>query len=661
MHSAVEEIRVLIAEIVENAKSGHPGGPMGMANVMHILFSRVLSITKIDSKWINRDIFVLSNGHCCAGLYVFLHLKGFLSMEDLLHLRKIDSKTPGHPEFGRFIEATAGPLGQGVAQAVGYAIALKKNSDRYNKPALMNIFSNRVYCMVGDGCMQEGVAQEAFSVAGHLKLNNLIVIYDYNKITIDGPLSLSNSEDAGKKMRAMGFAIVEIKDPEDDEVVEEILSKKMDRPMFVIVHTTIGYDTTKKGTSAVHGSPLGKEEIELLKRKYSMDPAQSYYISEKTKEIYRECDYKINNKYYDWQKGLEKYKMFYPEEHAELTDLCTPSSIHEIVQGHMIKNMSVKNDTFSTRELSGQILSDLSKDERILGGSADLSESTCTKWEGAKVLSSSDYSGRYICYGIREHAMCGIMNGIAAYGYHRVYGSTFLNFLTYGFPAIRIAAISSYRVAILGTHDSIALGGDGPTHQPIETLALLRATPNLITFRPANRLETATAIAYSMYQSKGPCAIVLSRQKLDGFSVGTVDDVLKGAYIVCDYEIGGPVVKRGVKCPYVTLIATGSEVSLCLKVKELLCNVGCMVRLVSMVSFELFEAQDVEYKKEILDSRSIKVSIEALSTFGWSKYARYNIGIDTFGKSGPPDEVYAHFGFTPEEIAEKIYQIVADI
>lgn len=662
--SAVQEIRLLVAEIVENAGSGHPGGAMGMANIMHILYSKILNISVSDSKWINRDIFILSNGHCCAILYVCMYLKGFLTINDLMHLRKIHSNTPGHPEFSRSIEATTGPLGQGVAQAVGYAVALKSMT-KYNKPTYKKIFTNRVYCMVGDGCLQEGIAQEALSLAGSMKLNNLTVVYDYNKITIDGKLSISNTEDPAKKMRAMGYAVVEVEDSEDSEKIEELLRRKMDRPVFMIVHTVIGYDTSNKNTNLVHGSVLGQEEIDRLKRQYGIRESAKFeeYISESTREIYRKRNKEVETIYAKWKASFDSvYKTSHPEEYAEIgrSALERENTIEERVEEYMRKIEGSEKDRESTRKISGEFLNYLSETDRsIIGGSADLGGSTCTHPSGehSKAFSSGSWDGNYINYGIREHAMAGVMNGIAAYGHHRAYGGTFLNFLTYAFPAIRIAAISSFPVTVIGTHDSIFLGGDGPTHQPIETIALLRATPNLVTFRPANTVETVSSLTYSLYKSTGPCAIILSRQKVDKVPDKGVREVLKGAYVVSDYSRDTTRKTSIKKDPLkIVLMATGSEVGLALACKEILKEYS--IRVVSFISFELFEKQPEEYKKEITAESTISISIEALSTFGWAKYSKYQIGIDRFGESGSEEEIRKYFKFTPEDISDRIRRIV---
>ncbi|KAI5142029.1 transketolase [Nematocida parisii] len=705
---AVQEMRLLVAQIVQNAGEGHPGSAIGMAPLFHVLYSRVLKITKCDLKWSERDILVLSNGHSVAILYAALFCRGVLTEKDLKEYRQIGSKTPGHPEYSRdnAIDATTGPLGQGVAQAVGYAISISKKQK-----------NNRVFCILGDGCMQEGISQEAFSLAGHLQLKNLFFVFDSNKITIDGATSYSTSDDAKKRMESMNYEVLEV-DAEDTEGIEEILGKQYGRPVFLIMHSVIGKDTSVENNRKAHGSPLGEAEVAKLQEKYNLC-GKSFYISESTKEIYRKREEEVAQEYMQWKErqidnlknanagrtcnGVEEVNM--EDENKKTNNKYEKEFVQMLESQNYVEK---KKPNKSTREIFGDLVPGLLKNPNILGGSADLTESTClgaalTKkpeiTEGdhscqidPKTEKNTEENQNFIHFGIREHAMCGIVCGIALFGEHRAYCSTFLNFLAYGFPAVRIAALSEAPSVYIATHDSIALGGDGPTHQPVEMLALLRATPGLITFRPASRSEVEAAVLYAFYQSERPCVIILSRQGIEEIpekgirknskvqNTGTdnklktdvqetegiaenqsiydnsaplkntsyisrITSILQGAHIISDYSPDNSAQK-------LLLLATGSEVPLALRVKPLLNNYN--VRVVSLLSFELFQEQPQEYVEDILFC-DISVSIEALSTFGWDKYAQVQIGVDTFGASGPTSAVYEYFGFTPEKITDKIH------
>jgi len=651
---AVEEIRVFVCEIVERAKSGHPGGPLGCAPVLHVLYSRVLRVCKEEPKWMGRDIFVMSNGHCCGILYLELYLVGMIELEELLRFRRIGSKTPGHPEFSECIEATTGPLGQGVAQSVGYAMALKQMR-RFNREG-MALFENRVFCLVGDGCMQEGVSQEAFSLAGHLRLNNLVVVYDYNKITIDGSLELSSSDDVVRRMESLGFEVREVADAENLEEIEEKITRESELPVFVVVNTKIGKGSAREGSEKAHGAALGEADIAEMKKKYGIQGEM--YISEGTREIYRAQSEKNRKIYQKWKKTLEEYKNRYPKEYEQLTEKKTAEEVLRSVCAKEGAREEIEKKK-ATREHLSWVLSEVGKCERVFGGSADLSPSNLTKWSGAEVFGRGCYTGRYVHFGIREHGMCGALNGIGAYGWHRAFGSTFLNFVTYAFPAVRIAAISSYPVAVFATHDSIGLGEDGPTHQPIETLALLRATPSLVVLRPADGKETVFSVVYALFGSKSPTVVSLTRQKVPNIEGSSVEGCRKGGYVVSDYGYE----KREGRAR-VLIIGTGSEVSLALDVKEEIrkrwegagvCEVD--VRVVSLVSFEIFEEQAEAYRKDVLESE-YSFSVEASASFGWSKYSEVHFGIDRFGASAPGPDVYSHFELVPDKIAQKIMEHV---
>ncbi|OAG31402.1 transketolase [Nematocida displodere] len=640
MKKAIDRIRVFVCEMVERAKSGHPGGPLGIAPVISVLFARILSISDKDPKWMGRDVFVMSNGHCCALLYLNLHLLGLLPFEELLRFRQLGSKTPGHPEFSDVIEATTGPLGQGVGQSVGYAIALK-NLEKFNRESF-TLFRNRVFCLVGDGCMQEGVSHEAFSLAGHLVLNNLVFIYDYNQVTIDGPTSLSTSENVSQRMSALGYEVSEITDPEDLEEIEKILQAAPSKPHFIIVHTCIGKGSLKEGSEKTHGAPLGPEDIAQMKQKYQI--SENFALGEEVTQPYQQQRLKNRAAHKAWKKLLRAYAETFPEEYARLAQ--TAPEIASLAPERLLAREEARSSR-STREHLSWILAELAASERILGGSADLTPSNLTMWPGAKVFSKEDRGGRYIHFGIREHGMAAVLNGIAAYGWHLPFGATFLNFITYAFPALRIAALSGFHVVALATHDSIALGEDGPTHQPVETLALLRATPNLCVLRPADGVETLFAVHHAFFLAEGPCVVVLTRQRLPHLPGTSFARSGRGAYVVSDYSAEGTRVLIG---------ATGSELSLAMEVKKHLPHLN--IRVVSFVSTDLFDRQAPEYQASLLSS-DVSFSVEALSTLGWHKYVNYPYGLDTFGASAPGPEVYEHFGFTVRHVSHFITETLA--
>lgn len=633
------ELRVYIAEMVERADSGHPGGPMGIIPVSHVLFTKVLRITAANPQWMDRDIFVLSNGHCCAMLYLQLALLGFLDEEELLRFRKIGSKTPGHPESCSYIEATTGPLGQGVAQSVGYAIALA-NLKKYNTPDT-HVFTNRVYCILGDGCMQEGISNEAFSLAGHLKLSNLVFVYDSNNSTIDGPAILSMSENVRGKMEALGFVVSELPDPENAEAVEEALKRQTDRPHFIIAHTSIAKGCAKEGSAKSHGAPLGQEVIDEMKSKAGI--TETFYLSQGLRETYKARKEEAAREYEQWQRKMEQYMARHPEKYRSLTE---KPSIGQLVQ-KVLEKKEIR-EAQATRKHLSTVLAELSSSDRILGGSGDLTPSTLTRWPSAVDFSAKSPFGAYIRFGIREHAMFGILCGISGFGWHIPFGSTFLNFVTYGFGALRIACISERRLAVFATHDSVALGEDGPTHQPVETLALLRATPNLYVLRPADGIETAYAVYYAFEQARFPCVVSLTRQKLSPFQGTDFEKCRKGAYVVSDYSRDG-------KRKRVLIVATGSEVSLACKAKALLEEFD--TRIVSLISFEIFEEQPEGYRRQTLEC-DVSFGLEALSTFGWKKYVQYPYGLDRFGMSGPSTGVYEYFGFTDRDVAAYIQKVM---
>ena len=597
----VTNIRILCAEMVEKAQSGHPGSALGLAPFLLELYS-VLNFDPEDPRNPDRDVFILSNAHVCVIQYVINYLIGYLSLEDLMQFRQINSKTPGHPEKNdRGIEITSEPLGQGVAEAVGFAIALKKCKS-----------SRRVFCVFGDGCYQEGITQEAFSIAAHLNLDNLVYIYDYNKMTIDGSTTISMTEDPKKRFQALGFDVVELNGDEYSKEWDKAFQRS-ERVKMVILHTVIGRGCLFEGENRTHGLPLGKDAISAMKKEIGIEkdfevlPELLDYFGKIKEERRREGRKRI----FSQEKVCIEFGSYVPE-----------------------------NKKIATRTHFERALNEIPEIERLVGGAADLTPSVGTKKKTFREFTAENRDGNYIHYGIREHAMCAIMNGMAAYGFWPFAG-TFLNFVTYCFPSIRLAALDNAKVFYVLTHDSIGVGEDGPTHQPVEALALLRATPNLHVLRPCDGVETRFSLKYAL-ERNGPTCIILSRQGVDPVKNTSMEKAAKGAYFVVESSN-----------PDVTIIATGSEVSLCAKVVELLRKKNIEASLVSLVSFEVFETQESAYKKSILGNKP-RVSVEALSSFGWERYSHLQIGMTTFGKSGKGADVLKHFGFTPEDISEKV-------
>ncbi|KAI5173285.1 transketolase [Nematocida sp. LUAm3] len=633
----IEELRAAIPEVIAAANSGHPGSAMSLSPLLDVLFRRVM-LTAYTEKWMNRDIFVLSNGHACPAVYCILYLLGYLERKDLFEFRTINSVTPGHPEPCSFMEAATGPLGQGVGQSVGYAIALW-SMRQYNRDGF-SLFTNRVFCVAGDGCMQEGVSYEALAIAGHLKISNLVVIYDRNRITIDGALEISGSEDIPKRMEAFGYEVEIVREAEDQKYLEEVLKKKRNSPLFIQLETEIAKTSLNEGSKQTHGAPLSKEDVEQLRKRANVPEKSSVWFSEETKRIYSEKREELENSLEKWNILLLRYKETHPQLYEELMERKIPPfpSLSE-------EQQSPWREEKATRQFLHMALN-LLKSKRLFGGSADLSSSTLAHWKGIESFSPNNTTGQEIHFGIREHGMCSILSGISGYNWHIPFGATFLNFLTYGFPAVRIAALSKYPLVIFGTHDSIGLGEDGPSHQPVEVLSLLRATPNITVIRPADGIETLFSVYYSLYVRKSPVVVALTRQKVPSVPGTSLEMAQKGGYVVSEYFGEG---KR------ICLIATGSEVSLALAAKEILSEYS--VRVVSLLSFEIFEEQTEEYKREVL-SGGVTISIEASSTFGWAKYSTYAIGIDTFGGSAPGHVLMEHFGFYPQGIADKVRQFL---
>ncbi|KAK4510395.1 uncharacterized protein ATC70_004825 [Mucor velutinosus] len=655
---AIDTIRVLAADIVRKSNSGHPGAPMGCAPIAHTLFTKFLNANPKNPYFKNRDRFVLSNGHACALQYIVLHLLGYnVTMDDLKNFRQLGSKTPGHPERidTEGVEVTTGPLGQGISNAVGLAAAEAQLAATYNKPGF-EIFNNYTYVILGDGCLQEGVASEACSLAGHLKLGKLIAFYDDNHITIDGDTAVSFTEDVLKRFEAYDWHVQTVGNGDSDYAsIEEAIKaaqKVTDKPSIIKVRTTIGYGSLMQGEEKVHGAPLSNDDIKQLKEKFGFNPEETFVVAQDVYDLYHKRAQEGAEYEEKWNQLFASYKEKYPKEAAEIERRF--SNVLPTGWEKVLPRFTPSDPAVATRKLSEGVLSAIEAElPELLGGSADLTGSNLTRWKNAVDFQPAsnglgDYSGRYFRYGIREHAMFAMMNGMSAYGGIVPYGGTFLNFLTYGWGAARLAALGHMRVIFVMTHDSIGLGEDGPTHQPIETLALTRATPNMLTFRPADGNETSGTYLAAIQNLTRPSVIALSRQNLPQLEGSSIEAVLKGAYVLSSD-----------KNPQIVFVATGSEVSIAVEAAKTLKHKNIAVQVVSMPCSELFDEQSAEYKKEIFPLGVPVIAIEALGTFGWERYSHCQIGMRTFGASGPIDKLYPHFDITAENAVAKAESVIA--
>lgn len=641
---SVATIRSLCIDMINKANSGHPGMALGSAPILYTLFTKHLVANPKDPVWINRDRFVLSAGHASSLLYTMLHLSGYeVSLEDLKKFRQLDSLTPGHPEYHwtKGIDATSGPLGQGIAQAVGMAVA--EESIRANYSEGKRIMNHYTYVLCGDGCLQEGLSQEAISFAGHQKLNKLILFYDANQVTLDGGLDLSFSEDVKKRFEASGWNVLEVKDGNDVEAIDKSIveaKKSKEKPTMILIHTVIGYGSAKQGTSKVHGSPLGVDDGKHAKVEVYGFDHEDFYVPEEVRKHFQETFVARGEKVYEeYQKEFEKYShdqeaeaaRFKNLEHLDLSKYI-PEEMPDFVEG----------SATSTRVASGKALNAyMLSCPMLVGGSADVAGSVMTKLDGGVNFTPEHREGHNINWGIREFAMGCMQNGMLLHGGIRSYVGCFAVFSDYMKPAIRMAALSHLPGIYLFSHDSIAVGEDGPTHQPIEQLAMLRSIPNVNVIRPADERETYAAWKVALKSTTTPTALILSRQNLPLLENSSAIGVERGAYVV-SYEK---------KKADIVIIATGSEVALAIEAQKKLLEKRIDVRVVSMPSWEIFEKQDIEYRRSVLLLPSVRrLSVEMLSTFGWHKWAKYHMGIDTFGASAPAKDVIAKFDFTSDRL-----------
>ena len=640
-------IRFLSIDAVQKANSGHPGMPMGMADVATILFKNFLKFNPKNPNWLNRDRFVLSAGHGSMLLYSLLYLTGYksVSLEDIKNFRQLNSICAGHPEYlnNSGIETTTGPLGQGIANATGMAIAEEILKKKIGK----NIINHKTYVLAGDGCLMEGISHEALSLAGHLKLKNLIMLFDNNSISIDGPTSLAVSDDFKKRFESYGWNYILVDGHNEKQIIKALKrAQKASKPTVISCKTIIGFGSpNKSGKESAHGSPLGEEEIKLVRKKLKWN----YLPFEIPKKILKEWrkigsfGEKLEKK---WEKIVKKNNFKF-KEYANAEKLILKKQNEYLKEKQKLIN---ENESMATRKSSEKILNFLTKENSFLiGGSADLSGSNNTKTKHHKIIKPGNFHGNYIHYGVREHAMCGIMNGLALHSKIIPYGGTFLIFSDYCKPSIRLASIMKQKIIFVMSHDSIGLGEDGPTHQPIEQLAGLRSIPNLNVFRPADSSETYECWKHAIEEKETPSIIAVSRQKTNSIRKEFTEENK------CSF--GAYEVFRTNSNINLIIIATGSEVNLAVDISQKLATQNIYSKVISMPCQELFDKQNKEYKSKILNEAKFKVSIEASTSDQWKKYVGdggISFGIDDFGKSAPYKKIYEHFGLTVENITKKI-------
>ncbi|WP_043966081.1 transketolase [Anoxybacillus thermarum] len=657
---SIAAIRTLSIDAIEKANSGHPGMPMGAAPMAYTLWTKFMNHNPRNPKWFNRDRFVLSAGHGSMLLYSLLHLSGYdVTMEDIKQFRQWGSKTPGHPEYGHTpgVEATTGPLGQGIAMAVGMAMAERHLAATYNKDQF-EMINHFTYAICGDGDLMEGVSAEAASLAGHLKLGRLIVLYDSNDISLDGELHLSFSESVEQRFKAYGWQYIRVEDGNNIEEIAQAIAeaqKDLERPTLIEVKTTIGYGSPNKaGTADVHGAPLGKDEIKLTKEAYNWTFEEDFYVPD---EVYAHFEKVVKEagekKEAEWNALFAEYEKAYPDLAKQLRmaiDGKLPEGWEKALP------IYAEGKSLATRASSGEVLNAIAKVvPQFLGGSADLAGSNKTLIKGAGDFLPSSYAGRNIWFGVREFAMGAALNGMALHGGVKVYGGTFFVFSDYLRPAIRLAALMGLPVTYVFTHDSIAVGEDGPTHEPIEQLASLRAMPNVCVIRPADANETAAAWRLALESTDRPTALVLTRQNLPTLATTAeraYEGVKKGAYVVSEAQ--GEV--------QALLLASGSEVSLAVEAQKALANEGIHVSVVSMPSWDRFEAQTADYKESVIPKYVKKrLAIEMGASLGWERYTGDEgdiLAIDRFGASAPGEKIMQEYGFTVENVVARVKSLL---
>ena len=652
---SVNAIRVLSADAVQKANSGHPGLPLGAAAIGYELWANHLNHNPKNPSWENRDRFVLSGGHGSTLLYSLLHLFGYgLTLDDLKNFRQWGSKTPGHPEYGvtTGVEASTGPLGAGMAMAVGMAMAETHLAAKFNKEGYP-VVDHYTYVLGGDGCMMEGINYEAFSLAGTLKLNKLIVLYDSNKISIEGNTDIAFTEDVPARFKAMGFKVLEVKDGNDiSEIGKAIEEAKKDKesPSFIKINTKIGFGSPKEGSADVHGAPLGADNIIAMKKTLGWPSEEPFFVPDEVYENYKAKAENLAKKEEEWNKLFKDYCEKFPEMKTLWDEYKDETKAGKLLDDEDFWSYDEKAD--ATRNLSGKVLNKLSaKLPTLFGGSADLAPSNKSYVNGAGDYSAENYAGRNVHFGVRELAMTGIGNGLVLHGL-KAYVSTFFVFSDYVKPMARLASLMEIPLTFILTHDSIGVGEDGPTHEPIEQLAEFRAMPNFNVFRPADATETIAAWYSAVTSKETPTALVLTRQNLPQLA-GSSKEALKGGYVVAD---------SSKETPDAIIIASGSEVSLSIEAKEALAKEGIDVRVVSMPCMDIFEKQPLEYKEKVLPKAvRARVAVEALSEFGWGKYVGLDgktVCLDRFGASAPADVLFKEFGFTVDNVVKAVKEVI---
>ena len=652
---SIATIRSLGIDTINKANSGHPGMVLGSAPALYTLFNKELNIYNKEAEWINRDRFVLASGHASALLYSMLHLTGFdVTIDDLKNFRQLNSHTPGHPEIEMThgVDASSGPLGQGIPMAAGMAMAEKFLASQYNKENF-DIIDHYTYVLCGDGDMQEGVTYEAASLAGHLSLGKLIVLYDANKVTLDGPLSMSFSENVKKRYEACNWQVLEVKDGNDINEIHKAIKKgkkEQFKPTLIIVNTVIGFGSANQGTNKVHGAPLGKEDGKNAKLSYGFDHDEFYVPEEVYEDFKKKTIKRGKSKFNKWNKLFNEYKEQYPTEAKQLEDAIAGK--YSLNIDELLKNYPVGHND-ATRNTSLEVIQEVAKQNpTFLSGTADLASSTKTKIKDEDDFSVENYNGRNLVFGIREFAMVAIMNGMTLHKGVKVSAGGFLVFSDYFKAAVRMACLMKLPIILPLSHDSIAVGEDGPTHQPIEQFAMLRSIPNMHVIRPGDAVEMAAAWKLAIESTENPTALILTRQNVETMENSSVEGVSKGAYVIGKEENHLDAI----------IIASGSEVNLAMKAKKVLLEKGIDVRVVSMPCQEFFDQQDEQYKEAVLPNAMRKrLSVEMASSFGWHKYVGLDgivMSIDEFGRSAPANQVIESFGFTVDKVVENVEKLV---
>lgn len=652
---SIATIRSLGIDTINKANSGHPGMVLGSAPALYTLFNKELNIYNKEAEWINRDRFVLASGHASALLYSMLHLTGFdVTIDNLKNFRQLNSRTPGHPEIEMThgVDASSGPLGQGIPMAAGMAMAEKFLASQYNKENF-DIIDHYTYVLCGDGDMQEGVTYEAASLAGHLSLGKLIVLYDANKVTLDGPLSMSFSENVKKRYEACNWQVLEVKDGNDINEIHKAIKKgkkEQFKPTLIIVNTVIGFGSANQGTNKVHGAPLGKEDGKNAKLSYGFDHDEFYVPEEVYEDFKKKTIKRGKSKFNKWNKLFNEYKEQYPTEAKQLEDAIAGK--YSLNIDELLKNYPVGHND-ATRNTSLEVIQEVAKQNpTFLSGTADLASSTKTKIKDEDDFSVENYNGRNLVFGIREFAMVAIMNGMTLHKGVKVSAGGFLVFSDYFKAAVRMACLMKLPIILPLSHDSIAVGEDGPTHQPIEQFAMLRSIPNMHVIRPGDAVEMAAAWKLAIESTENPTALILTRQNVETMENSSVEGVSKGAYVIGKEENHLDAI----------IIASGSEVNLAMKAKKVLLEKGIDVRVVSMPCQEFFDQQDEQYKEAVLPNAMRKrLSVEMASSFGWHKYVGLDgitMSINEFGKSAPAQDVIQSYGFTVDGVVENIEKLL---